>query len=414
MTLRHDPSRATRSRGLLGVGAALALALAVSGCAASVSPTAQGQKRQPKGEDASQVSAPVVSQADIEANIRPGDDGVKVSRKVKVNVSDGTLKDVVVRSHRQRLAGKLSANGTRWHATAPLEPGKRYVVDSKAVDAKGVVKRYRSTFRTQNLTLDQQTYPSFTPLDGSTVGIAMPVIIHFDVAVSNEAAIEKHLKVISQPAQIGAFHWISDHEVHWRPKHYWQPGTKVTVEANIDSVPAGNGIYGQLDRTSHFTIGRDQVTKVNIATDQLKVYRDGALIRTIPVTTGKQPDYTTRSGVKVIVAKLRHTEMNSETIGIDPNSSEGYDLNNVEYDMRLTYSGEFLHAAPWSVAYQGHENVSHGCTGMSTANAAWLYNSSLVGDPVIFTGSDRGMTLDNGYGDWNLPFKEYKQGSALS
>jgi lipoprotein-anchoring transpeptidase ErfK/SrfK len=105
--------------------------------------------------------------------------------------------------------------------------------------------------------------------------------------------------------------------------------------------------------------------------------------------------------------------MNSETIGIEPNSADGYNLDDVEYAMRITYSGEFLHAAPWSVAYQGNSNVSHGCTGMSTANAAWLYNSSLVGDPVVFTGSDRGMTLDNGYGDWNESFKEYKQGSAL-
>ena len=106
--------------------------------------------------------------------------------------------------------------------------------------------------------------------------------------------------------------------------------------------------------------------------------------------------------------------MNSETIGIDPNIANGYDLDDVEYAMRITYSGEFLHAAPWSVGSQGYANVSHGCTGMSTANAEWLYNNSLVGDPVEFTGTDRYMTLDNGYGDWNLPFKEYKQGSALS
>jgi hypothetical protein len=82
--------------------------------------------------------------------------------------------------------------------------------------------------------------------------------------------------------------------------------------------------------------------------------------------------------------------------------------------MRLTYSGEFLHAAPWSVAYQGHSNVSHGCTGMSTANAGWLYGHSQIGDVVEYTGSSKMMTLDNGYGDWNVPFATYAQGSALS
>jgi lipoprotein-anchoring transpeptidase ErfK/SrfK len=412
MTLRRT-APVTRTSGLLGLGAVLTLALAISGCASSVSPSAHGHQQKPH-DDASQVAAPQVSKADIGSNVRNEDTAVKVSRTVKLDVTDGTFKHVVVRSHKQRIAGKLSADGTHWKATDRLQPGRKYVVRSKAVDDNGLVKRYRATFRTQDLTLDQQTYPSFTPLEGQTVGVAMPVVIRFDVPVTNKASIERHLHVRTQPAQVGAWHWMSDNEVHWRPKHYWQPGTKVTVDADIDSVPAGNGIYGQLSRTTHFTIGRNQVTKVNIATDQLHVYRDGKLIRTIPVTTGRQPDFTTRSGVKVIVAKLRHTSMNSETIGIDPNSADGYNLDDVEYAMRITYSGEFLHAAPWSVAYQGHSNVSHGCTGMSTANAAWLYNSSLVGDPVVFTGSNRGMTLDNGYGDWNESFKEYKQGSALS
>src|SRR5689334_532563 len=408
MTQRVTFARGHRRRGVLGLGAALGVAVAISGCSATGSPNAAAGDRHTPGARASQVAAPQVSAADIEANVRNGSEDVKVSRFVKVNVTDGTLKQVTVRSHKQVVAGQLAADGSSWRATQRLEPGRRYVVRGTAVDDKGLMKRYRSVFHTADLSLAEQTYPSVAPLDGSTVGVAMPVIIHFDVAVTDEAAIEKHLKVITQPHQVGAFHWISDHEVHWRPKHYWQPGTQVTVEANINSVPAGGGVYGQLDRTSHFTIGRDQVDKVNIRTDQLHVYRGGKLIRTIPVTTGAQPKYTTRSGVKVIVNKLRHTEMNSETIGIDPNSADGYDLNNVEYAMRLTYTGEFLHAAPWSVAYQGHSNVSHGCTGMSTSNAAWLFDNSLVGDPVEYTGSDHYMTLDNGYGDWNESLKEYK------
>jgi len=145
----------------------------------------------------------------------------------------------------------------------------------------------------------------------------------------------------------------------------------------------------------------------------MSVVRTGKTIRTIPVTTGKQPEYTTRSGIKVIVEKDRRHDMNSETIGIDPNSADGYNLKGVEFAMRITYSGEFIHAAPWSVASQGHENVSHGCTGLSTANAGWLYNNTLIGDPVIYTGTNRPMTLTNGYGDWNESFAEYAKGSAL-
>jgi len=81
--------------------------------------------------------------------------------------------------------------------------------------------------------------------------------------------------------------------------------------------------------------------------------------------------------------------------------------------MRITNSGEFLHSAPWNAGYFGRTNASHGCTGMSTANAAWLMNHTLIGDPVVFTGSSRYMDISNGWGDWNESYKSYKKGSAL-
>ena len=102
--------------------------------------------------------------------------------------------------------------------------------------------------------------------------------------------------------------------------------------------------------------------------------------------------------------------MNSETVGIARNDPEDYDIDDVEYAMRVTYSGEFIHAAPWSVGSQGYANVSHGCTGMSTDNAGWLYSISKRGDVVEYTGTDRPMTLTNGYGDWNASFADYRQG----
>ncbi|HET7071425.1 MAG TPA: L,D-transpeptidase family protein, partial [Nocardioides sp.] len=88
-------------------------------------------------------------------------------------------------------------------------------------------------------------------------------------------------------------------------------------------------------------------------------------------------------------------------------------IKGVQWAMRVTYSGEFVHAAPWSVASQGHANVSHGCTGLSTADADWLYHMTNVGDVVEYTGTDKQMTLTNGYGDWTEPFSVYRQGSAL-
>ena len=250
------------------------------------------------------------------------------------------------------------------------------------MDSESLENSFESAFRTRKLSLDEQTYPSFVPTNGQTVGVGMPVVIRFDVPVANQASIERHLKVTSQPAQVGAFHWISSQEVHWRPKNYWRPGTDVTVKADIGGVPAGNGIYGQMDRTQRFHVGDAMVSKVDMNTHQMRVFRNGKLVRNIPITTGEQPKFTTRSGIKVISEKYRTKRMNSETIGIDPDSADGYDLDDVEYAMRVTNSGEFVHAAPWSVGDQGSANVSHGCTGMSTENAEWLYNNSNVGDVV--------------------------------
>jgi lipoprotein-anchoring transpeptidase ErfK/SrfK len=332
-----------------------------------------------------------------------------------VAAAHGTLDRVTVRVGKQAsaLAGSLSSDKTTWTASQRLEPGTRYRVVAAAVDQAGLASTERTSFRTQALSLDQQTFPSISPLGGQTVGVGMPVIVHFDVPVTDKASIERHLTVTNTSGQRGAWHWLNDNTVHWRPVHYWKPGTDVTVTADVDSIPAGRGVYGQMSRTATFHVGDSVISKVNARTDQMRTFINGRLVRTTPITTGK-PGFTTRSGVKVIVEKFRHKEMNSETVGIANDSPDGYDINDVEYAMRVTFSGEFLHAAPWSVASQGHSNVSHGCTGMSTANAAWIYDRSKIGDVVEYTGTDRPMTLDNGYGDWNESFKEYKKGSALS
>ena len=400
--------------------ATLVSLLAVSALAAGCTSTTADQAEQAApGADKPSAGAPSSSAAAPESavvvasNVRRA--GVAVDKTVTFTAEEGTFEsvDVTAGQKGKKLAGDLSADKTSWSSTQRLEPGTRYRVATTAVDADGIKATKTSTFRTEALSLAQQTYPSFVPLGGETVGVGMPAIVHFDVPVSDKAAIEKHLTVTNTSNQTGAWHWISDQEVHWRPVHYWKPGTDVTVTADVNSIPAGNGIYGQLSRTSTFHVGDAVISKVNAQTHQMKTFINGKLAKVTPITTGK-PGFTTRSGVKVIIEKFRHKRMNSETVGINRDSPDAYDIDDVEYAMRVTYSGEFLHAAPWSVGSQGYANVSHGCTGMSTANAAWLYNISKRGDVVEYTGTDRPMTLDNGYGDWNDSFSSWKAGSALS
>jgi lipoprotein-anchoring transpeptidase ErfK/SrfK len=398
-----------RSRRTLTAAAAAVLVLSLVSACSDTPKALIGDKADPSSSATADDSS-----AEITASIESGATDVKVNRTLRLNVTKGTFSSVSVTGKSGKIDGTMAADKLSWQSTSRLQPGETYRVRGVATDTNGDEAVYRSRFSTEALSLDQQTFPSFFPLAGSTVGVGMPAIIRFDVPVTNKASIEKHLHVTTVPAQAGSFYWISDTEVHWRPEKYWQPGTKVTIDADVDSVPAGNGVYGQKSRTNTFTIGRKMVSKVNMDTHQMRVFRDGKLIRTIPITTGQQPKFTTRSGIKVIVEKYRKKRMNSETVGIDPNGPDGYNIAGVEYAMRVTYSGEFVHAAPWSVGSQGHANVSHGCTGMSTTNAAWLYNESMIGDVVEYTGSDKPMTLTNGIGDWNLPFADYAKGSSLS
>lgn len=409
----------TLRRTLIAPSMLAAAALALAACDGQVAgmsaPDAAGTGSSTSSTPGSTSGSPSVAPAPTTPTVRlrtnTGKSGVAVDKVVTVAAKHGTLSKVTVTAGKIPLPGRLGADGT-WTASSLLEPGTTYQVVSTATDAAGKVSHPRSSFTTTALTLDQQTFPSVAPLAGQTVGVGMPVIVKFDVPVSDKASIQKHLQVVSAPAQRGSWHWISDYEVHWRPVHYWKAGTTVTVNADVNSVPAGNGIFGQEDRHVTFHVGDAHIYQVNAQTDEMKVFSNGRLLRTLPVTTGK-PGFVTRSGIKVIVEKKASTRMNSETIGIDPNSVNGYDLSDVQWAMRLTYTGEFVHAAPWSVAYQGSSNVSHGCTGLSTANAKWLYDMSRVGDVVVYTGTDKPMTLTNGFGDWNESFADYKQGSAL-
>jgi lipoprotein-anchoring transpeptidase ErfK/SrfK len=307
-----------------------------------------------------------------------------------------------------KIAGKLNGDKSAWQATDRLEPSATYTVAMKGVNASNsAATKTTTTFKTQKLSLSQQTFPSLYPLKGSEVGIGMPITLNLDVPVKDKAAIEKNLHVTTSPAQTGSWRWFSDTQVRWRPAKYWKPGTKVTVAADINGVKAGNGIYGQNDSSTSFTVGRSMIIRVNLATDYAEVYRNGAAVRHIAVTGGR-PGWLTRSGTKVIMAKEYNKVMTNEMIG----AKEKYKLT-APYAMRITNSGEFLHAAPWSLENLGVRNHSHGCTGMSNADAGWLIRNSLLGDVVITTGTSRGMELDNGYGDWNISFAQYKKGSAV-
>jgi lipoprotein-anchoring transpeptidase ErfK/SrfK len=393
-------------RGLAGATTLALASFALAACESEAAPGPEGTR-----SEVSSTPTPRPDPVRVTSNLRDGA-AVPVDKTVQVSAEGGSLTRVRVESPAGPLSGELSGDGTRWTADGRLEPGTDYVVRAMAERSDGKRITRTSRFHTEDLTLAEQTYASVSPLQGETVGVGMPVIVTFDVPVTDRASIEEHMSVSATPRQPGTWHWLSDTEVHWRPKSYWRAGSDVSVDLDINSVPAGAGIYGQENRHLDFHVGDANVYKVNAQTHQMRVFQNGSLLRTIPITTGKA-GFTTRSGTKVIIEKFETKHMRSETVGIAEGSPEFYDIDDVQYAMRLTYSGEFIHAAPWSVGSQGFENVSHGCTGMSTANAEWLYNMTRRGDVVEYTGTDRPMTLDNGFGDWNASFADYASASAL-
>lgn len=408
---------------------AVALAAVLAGCGVvpsqsqadvprSVGSSAPATSSETPSSEPTPVPQPIV----MTPSVLDKSKGVPVDTLVSVRASQGTLSKVALqyratdkktgKTETVKVSGQLNAAKSGWTATERLEPSATYTLVMRGVNASDrAATTAQTTFSTQKLTLDDQTFPSLFPLPDTTVGVGMPVVLTFDVPVKDRKEVEKHLTVTSAPDQPGSWHWYSDSEVHYRPKTYWKSGTKVAVEADLNGVDAGGGIYGQTSASTSFTIGRSVVTKINLASKQAKVYVDGDLARRIPVSGGK-PGFISRSGSKLIMAKLAETRMASETIGIGEDSPEAYDLK-VKYAMRVTSSGEFLHAAPWNGAKFGRVNASHGCIGMSTSDAQWLFNQVTIGDPVITTGTGRGLEQGNGWTDWDVPFSQYKKGSAL-
>ncbi len=419
-------SRRRRVRGLVVLTALLLGTSMMSACdngddidnAGSADDTAGASSDSSSGssDDSSQSADSDDPEAgSVSTNIKRKTD-VPVSTQLLVFAHNGRLSTVSVSGSGDAgpLNGAIAGDGGKWKADDLLEPGTTYTVQASVAGDDGEVVTKKQQFTTQALDLSQQTYASVAPLPGETVGVGMPVVVTFDVPVTDRASIEKNLHVTTAPEQPGTWHWLSDTEVHYRPKKYWKAGTQVDVNLDINGVEAGNGIYGQEDRDVQFQVGDAHIYKVDTRTDDMKVFSNGKLLRTIPITTGQQPKFTTRSGIKVIIEKFDSKRMNSETVGIPVDSADGYDIDNVQWAMRVTYSGEFVHAAPWSVGSQGVANVSHGCTGMSTSNADWLYHMTVRGDVVDYVGTDRPMESTNGYGDWNIPWDEYLQGSALA
>ncbi|MFG3049718.1 Ig-like domain-containing protein [Kitasatospora sp. NPDC048239] len=343
---------------------------------------------------------------------------VDPSQSVTVTAVPGSrLTDVTVVGPDGRVvAGVLSEDQRSWQTTGRLKAAADYTVRIAADDGKGGRGETTAGFSTvaaQRL-LTAKLGPDSS---GSGVyGVGQPLTVQLSEAVKDPQArqeVERALTVTSQPAVTGSWYWVDDKNLHFRPEDYWPVGTSVALAFDGTGSRIADGLYGGDRAALAVRIGERVETVVDAGAHELTLKRNGEVVRTLPVTTGK-PGFDTRNGIKVVLGQERQVRMSGETIGIAAGSSESYDLN-VEWATRVTWSGEYVHAAPWSVGAQGVANVSHGCTGMSTENAKWFYQNTRVGDLVTVVNSQGpGMEpFGNGFGDWNVTWADWVKHSAL-
>jgi lipoprotein-anchoring transpeptidase ErfK/SrfK len=341
--------------------------------------------------------------------------GVLPVTPVVVEIENGELRTVAVTAGATKVAGSVGADG-HWRSDDDLDYGKTYKVVATATDGTVRVSSFTTVKPQHVVGATFRANSNVTLKKGQAYGAGQPVIIAFSRAV-NKAAAEKAIEITTSPAVEGKFHWADGRTVHWRPAKYWTGGTSITVDVNVFGVKLGNGVYGAKNASTRFTIGRQLIAIADNKTHLTKVYIDGKLVRTMKSSLGKggsttgangqHISYWTAGGPHVVLSKERVHSMSSASYGItDPADPNYYGAEDIEYCTRITYSGEFLHAAPWNHSL-GRANLSHGCVNLSVSDARWVYENFMIGDVVDVRNSPRKLTLSNGIGDWTVPFDKY-------
>ncbi len=403
----QQQARSRRSRRLAAGVFAGVLAL-VAGC------TGQSSSAAPGEDDAAPAAAP----ARIELAPADGSADLPPLTPLEVRVADGELGEVTVADGAGTavpgsVAPKPDDPATEvWTPETPLAYATSYTLTATATNADDAEVTGTSTFTT--VAPATVTTPSVGPLDGTTVGVGMPIRVFFDDPVVDKAAVERHLTVTSSTPTDGAWNWVNDREVHFRPSQYWPAQIDVTLEADLYGVDLGGGTWGEKDREVSFHVGDRHVSVADAGAHTLTVRDGDTVVQTYPMSAGSQEN-PTRNGPHVVLESFRDITMDSSTFGLAVDAPGGY-RTGVEYAVRISNNGEFVHAAPWSVGQQGSANVSHGCINLSTERAAWFFGFAQPGDVVEVVNSI-GPTLspvDGDIYDWAVPWDEWLAGSALS
>lgn len=336
---------------------------------------------------------------------------VPVSAEVIVAVANGTLTTMTLADAAgKQITGNMRSDNSAWIPDQALEYATKYTLTLTASGVDGKPVTETAEFTTMAKPKKWMATGLYTQ-SGNTYGVAMPIVMEFPGGVPQDAraAVQKRLFVTSDPPQLGAWHWASSTTLWYRPKEYWKTGTNVHFRSALGGLPIGDGRFGDKDRSAEFTIRGDRIEMVtDDSKHEMTVKKNGDVIKTLPVSLGKDSTPSS-SGAMVIMQRFEKTIFDTTD---EPDAVDLYRIE-VDHAQRITWGGQFLHAAPWSVDDQGKRNVSHGCTNLSPANAEWLFGLTRIGDPVTVRGTKRQLKHGDGWTMWNMSWDNFIKGSAV-
>ncbi|MCU4186513.1 L,D-transpeptidase family protein [Acidiferrimicrobium sp. IK] len=418
---KQHAARRGASPWLVGGVAALAvivvgaLVLVITNSGGSPPPSASAPKttttdaaqRQASEEQArAQLAAKLASAVTVSP--AAGATAVVPSSPVTVTTTEGQLSNVIVSSAAgAAVAGTMAAGSQQWTSSAPLAVATTYTVTGEVAGTDGITAPFHSSFTT--LTPTETVTNTLFPLDGDVVGVGQPVVVRFNHPISTaaeQASVLLHLTVAESQPVPGGWHWFSEYELHFRPEAYWPTGEKISVTSDLNGWDAGAGRWGAGHVNVKFSIGDAHISVAHLDTHVMTVSDNGNVVATYPISAGSTV-YPTMNGIHIAMDKESVVHMVSSTVGIPVNSPAGYD-EMVYSDVHISDSGEYVHAAPWSVNAQGNTNVSHGCINLAPANAAAFMAFSQIGDIIQVVGGPRPPVYgDHGVMDWDTAWSQF-------
>ena len=219
--------------------------------------------------------------------------------------------------------------------------------------------------------------------EGGSYGVGMPVIAYFSKPITDGRALAAATKVtVNGKPMRGAWYFersTAGHgpiEAHYRLRTYWPAHAKVHLSVAARGRSAGAGLTFADDLNLDFVTGARTVATVDDGTAPADRHPRRQAARPLPGLARRDAAPRPTSGVKVIMAKGSPVCM----------SGPGYHECGIKYTQRLTYSGEYLHAAPWNVANikNGVELVQRLHEPPARATPRKLYSELEVGDVVNY------------------------------